>query len=341
MTLSTIVRSLLCATLAVAGIAHAAPSTTTTSATAFERATARHLALEEAGRRSNDLRLRVLFSQRESRAPDGSPFEDVIPLSSLIESARGSSDPLVLELLLDRCRGPGDASSNPCDAVDLAQRWVTADTQNAIAWIELSAVLASAGDRMGADDAFVHAGRASTFREPTRAIAQAIFAKLPDSDDPRARYLNLSYALGRAAAIPMSWMVDTRDACRRETNHLACAHIADIAFRDADTIFGLQFARMLTAQAHEAEWVHRSRQQTEEALLWAQAEFGLAFEADQAMALDEAALVKINRVLEKVVAKGDAAAARDALREQHLSDAEGSAHYAAYMAKMMHQLHPW
>jgi len=302
------------------------------------QASARHAAIEEAGRRSGDLQLRILFAQRISDADPAGAGKDAIPLATLIDNAKGSSDPLVLQLLLDRCR---DQPKTPaCDPVDLARRWVAADAQNVVGWIELAAVLDRSGDEQGADDAWTRAGRASTFRDPGNAVARKLWAQFADGDDLQERYLDLVYVTGVTAAVMQPWLMDAKIGCRREARRSACASVADVAFRDADSIAGLQFARLLTAQSGGPEWLRRSRQQSEEALQWARLHALRDGDFDEIASLDDETLASVDRTMQKLVEKGDLAVARDELRERRVSDAEGAKLYALDMAALMKRLHP-
>ncbi len=129
------------------------------------------VAIERAARRSGDLRLRLLFASTSPTDADV-PTTEPTALAELVESARGSTDPLVLQLLLARCRQRATHDVGPCDAVDVATRWTRADAENAMAWVELATLLDESGDRAGADAAIERAGRASTFRDPTDAFAR-------------------------------------------------------------------------------------------------------------------------------------------------------------------------
>lgn len=139
----------------------------------------------ESNRRSQNLRLRVLFSQGGLVEHNGGNyFEELIPFDDLLEQARGSTDPLVLAILFDRCGRPRINASSRCSPVDLARRWVAADMQNQIAWIALATVLTDAGDLEGARAAWTSAALASTFRDDFLEAARSIVRALPSDLTP-------------------------------------------------------------------------------------------------------------------------------------------------------------
>jgi hypothetical protein len=299
----------------------------------------RRVEFEQTARQSSDLRLRILFSQRMAPGPSDQYIQDVTPLGALVDSARGSTDPLVLELLLGRCRSQSKADASICDPVDIARRWAAVDAQNAVPWIELASVLAKAGDEKAADEAWTKAARAATLRDSYYPIVRLLLSSFPADADPRVRYLDLTYAIGWAAAVPDMWMWDVKTGCKSDARRAACSSIADMAFRDGDAIHAVQAGRLLTTQTKQEQWLRASRQQTEEALQWALSRLDVDTGYGTLDATDLQAVVKLNRMIEDRVAHGDVTAARNELHSLHVSEAEGAKRYKVYMAELMDRLH--
>jgi hypothetical protein len=203
------------------------------------------------------------------------------------------------------------------------------------AWAALATTLGQAGDVVGADEAWARAGRASTFRDPTYAIARVVVDALPRATDERGRLRDLLLAIGVADAVPVLSFSDVSKGCRVSTRRAACAVIADVAFRDADTLTALMSARQLTAEAGQPAELHASRQAFEEALTWALAQDD--FDANTASDAD------VHRALarfEDSFRRGEVAVGRDLLRERRVSEAEGAALYALRMSKLVQQMKP-
>jgi hypothetical protein len=299
-----------------------------------EQRSQRRVTFEQNNRQSGDLRLRILFSQQMVFGTGGAVFHDIIPLSALVESARGSTDPLVLELLLGRCSDLAHPDPSACDPVDLARRWTAVDAQNAVAWIELATVLEKAGDKDAADEAWDKAGRASTLRDFYYPLVRLVLAAYPVDPDPRVRYLDLTYSIGLVAAVPDRWMWDARTACKSQTLRTVCSRIADMAFRDGDAIHTVQAGRLLTAPTQQERGLRASRQQTEDALKWAMSHLEADTGNHTLDATDLQAVVRVNQMLEDVVTRGDVTVARDELRSLHVSEAEGARRYQVYMAAL-------
>lgn len=129
-----------------------------------------------ASRASADLRLRLLLSTDGLEQRDGRMFtKATIPVATLVEQARGSTDPLTLDLLLKRCLDP--AAGKACDSLDVARRWTQADTQNQAAWIALARGQRDASDIDGAHLTFQRGARASTWHDHEEAAARLIAAR--------------------------------------------------------------------------------------------------------------------------------------------------------------------
>ena len=289
----------------------------------------RYTAFENASRRSGDLRRRILFSLKVIDDEQRLRVEEIIALADLIEAARGSTDPIVLQLLLDRCRDK--IKHSRCDAVDLAQRWVVADAQNQLAWIELATVLEQAGDLRGSEEAWSRAGRASTFRDHYFPVVRIILHALPADPDPRVHFADLITAIGIGAAVRTDWPVDTSKGCKSEARRPVCAWIADTVFRDGDSFMALLIAQDITRRTAQSEALAAARKQTVQALLWASLLQSEAIDPDTIDFTDRAKLSAAIRVLEQLIERGAVAAHRDALREMHLSDAEASERYHAWL----------
>ena len=164
---SSIGRS-LCVLLSLIGAVSVAPATPADDAKTIDWALAMRGAFVERASAlqqvlPHDLRTRVLLSLPSfvTDADRQVIREDDRDLATLVEQARGSTDPIVLSRLAQRCGGVGKV----CDALQMTERWVDADTQNQAAWLALGQVQWRRQDEAAAKATFVRAARASLWRD--------------------------------------------------------------------------------------------------------------------------------------------------------------------------------
>ncbi len=301
------------------------PVAATRGGTPFDRFAA-------AGARSSDLRLRILFSTRTVPfGDDGSYTEQVvIPLRRLVDDARGSTDPLVLSLLLQRCRHGNEDAVATCDRIDVARRWVAADTQNQMAWLALAAESKAAGDVVGARAAFVRGAGASRWHEPDVDLGRVLIDTIPRDATPDDRSTALAATLGAVAATTMPFQ-EIAGFCR-EGDHDAdlldgCRRIVTTMARDTDSLIGLQVAVRLAARAGVDRVVVEGFQRTADAIQW-----GMQPRADEPVDLDEATGAQRDSALASWTARvtdGERAWSVRRLAEQRLTEAEAARRYVA------------
>lgn len=214
--------------------------------------------------RSSDLRVRVVLSPFLAK-----PLGDVATIESLVEAARGSTDPLVLSTLVRWC-GMAHAAGQ-CDALALARRWTEADAQNQIAWLALGDVLRARGDVEASRDALVHAARASRWHPFDRDIAQLLRVSVPMPADPRRRLDALvrlrAMGIGRGGgseAMQSLW-AQCKDPHLREP----CTRILDVVMRDTDSLIALFLATKLSARLDLPDAIVRMREERADAVRYA------------------------------------------------------------------------
>lgn len=282
----------------------------------------------ENNRRSNNLRLRILFSQGGPvERQGGYGIEEFIPFDDLLEAARGSTDALVFAMLLDRCERVRIDAPARCDRIDLARRWVAADTQNQVAWIALATALADEGDLQGARAAWTSAALASTFRDDSFEAARTIVRALPRELTPIQRYLALRVStivsMGPSGLAPLATAGRVYRSCKDPALRSECLRIARTMLRDANNLATLNMAGRLVDRLDPADLGHRDRAETVHAVYW-----GLMNDStddEQAIdAGDAGAIERASRDLEFRLEHGEIAAARKTLRRLGVSEAEAA-----------------
>ncbi len=281
-----------------------------------------------AGTKSSELRLRVIFSTDGLEKRKGSViyWRETIPLESLVDQARGSTDPMVLALLFARCFEVGNPKR--CDALDFAERWTVADTQNQLAWIVLSSELQRRGDRNAARAAFERAAQASTWHEYSEDVARVSVRALPRAPTPRERLFDLDAATSTAAAstiaiVPHTYM---RVTCEEPSRREACARILDTMFRDGDTLLGTAMSAQLAKAAGLSDEAVRARKQRYHATAWALTQFSVR----QGAELDDPAMIaRAVDETEQRISLGDMGWGRRLLQQAGVSEADAAARYGA------------
>ncbi len=283
--------------------------------------------LTSLGRRSSDLRVRIAYSRDEGLTRDGGyRMREAIPLETLLEQARGSTDPVVLSLMLDRC---DDASrkAGRCDAVDLAHRWTVADTQNQLAWLALSAALAGRGDADGARTTFRRAAEASHWHEHVPETERALVAAAPTSADPRQRAALLLAVVAKALVASSSAYFQTVNTrCKDDDAKDACGRILEVMARDASSLQTLVVAATLARDRSTLPWATVAAiRQRADAMHWA---WTLTPESDlRTMTPDE--LTRAVAEMESLIARGEIETRRRALQRAGLVESEAARRYVA------------
>ena len=256
--------------------------------------------MTQAGRRSSDLRVRIVYSLGDLERRGGvDRFSEAIPVETLVEQARGSTDPVVLSLLVDRCFEDLDKAGK-CDAVDLARRWTVADTQNQLAWIALSTVLGKHGDPQAARVAFRRAALASRWHEYYPEVARLLVPIAPKAIDPATRTMLLLMVLSKSwTGLPSSHYQTINNRCKEADLHDACGRILDTMARDAQSMMTLNVATGL-AQVRNAlpSTTVSAIRQRREALWWAASQCpGLTDEEMSIPAIAQQALAHVEALI--------------------------------------------
>ncbi len=283
---------------------------------------------------SSDLRLRLAFASFPVLDAHGKVLHQHMPIRDLLEAARGSTDPLVLQLLLARCR-TATRRDAACNDLDLARRWIQAETQNQAAWIAYATVLEASGDLPRAEEAWQSAARSSTYRDGFSAVVRTIVQAMPADEDPKRRYQDLVAAFGIAAAIPGPDLQDAYRGCKVATRRESCARIADVMFRDADNLLVLMIAKWIGSYTGQPDDLVRAREERVRAMQWAVMEMGKDRNDPDAIETGgPQAAVAANAAIEALARRGELASAQDFLTLHHLSVAEAALRHAGWPAKV-------
>ena len=194
----------------------------------------------------------------------------VTPIETLVEQARGSSDPVVLSLLVDRCFDTLDKAGR-CDAVDVARRWTVSGTQNQLAWIAVAPVLDNRGDLPDARAALRCASQVSLWHESYSEIARLLEADAPKTADPAERAALLLTIVSKAyLSLPSGHYQAINRHCKEADLSDACGGILEVMSRDAQSLMTAQVASSLaTARSVLPATTVATIRQRSDALSWA------------------------------------------------------------------------
>ena len=294
----------------------------------------------DAFRRSSDLRLRIVYSTETKVIVDeheqitGIAVDERIPVADLVEQARGSTDPLVLGLMVQRCAA--DAKRPSCDAVEFARRWVQADTQNQLAWLTLASVLKARSDVDGARTTFLRAALASSWHEHYGDLARVLAGAVPLDIPPRLRHAVLTNALGQAATwgIPSTAVKTLGDYCKEDGDvRAACARLVATMFRDDETLTGLTLAAPFAQRAHMDSTIVASYLQKSEAVHWAIVSLATSFIAPVDLdTTDDEAVLRDNARLQAMIDLGERSLGEQRLLAHHVSPSEAAARFVATLS---------
>jgi|GEM_PF-3214476 len=283
---------------------------------------------------SSDLRLRILYSTETVPVDDrdinqGTYTRELVPAEELVEQARGSTDPLVLDLMVRRCRvGPNGADA--CDALDFARRWTEVDTGNQLAWLTLASLLRQQHDDVHAREAFIRAAGAPSWHEHDLDIARVVAKTSPDNASPQVRHAVLTNARSQAvmSGIPGSELMTLGAYCK-EAGELrsACATITATIARDTDTLMGLTLVAPFAVRARIDPTVIAGYQEESDAVHWTM-QFVVPAGDDGSITGDEALRLD-NARLQAMVDVGERALGERVLLERHVSRSEAAARFVA------------
>ena len=203
--------------------------------------------------RSSDLRLRILFAlDGMDRSGPRPKRRETTSRDMLIDLARGSTDPLVLDLLSAYCRiaGAGQVPGLPCDRVEVARRGTEADTQNQLAWLTLAEAERDAGRPDEAHAAFERAAGASSWHDQYNDAARVVISALPDDLSSQERSLLLTRAIVDASDIlPLPQLHALGEFCKEFTLHVPCGRIVETMVRDSQLLLTLNIAVPFASRA--------------------------------------------------------------------------------------------
>ena len=197
------------------------------------------------GVRSSDARVRGLAGYNQQFFDEDTlPAAQRVSVDTLADLARGSTDPIVLSLLVGMCGNDRLKPRPTCDARAIAQQWTVADTQNQVAWLTLASVLRWSGDEAGSRAAFERGARASTWHESYDEGTRVIAAAMPKGLGPRARMALLQQALGASAAwlTPSAAISELNFRCKDDSLRVACARVIDTIDGDGGSMMSRQLA---------------------------------------------------------------------------------------------------
>lgn len=268
-----------------------------------------------------DLRLRIVFSTGPFRQRSDGTYgrTSLVPVDSLVEQARGSTDPVVLDLLALRC-----GQEPRCDVLDPLRRWTEADRQNQLAWVRLAGALKSRGDAVAAREAFLTASRASMWHEHFDDVARLVVAAMPRDMPDDMRLITVLLSRSAAGTAVSSTALQTLGAYCKETDAVirdACARIVATMVRDTGTTMPLTIAPTYAARAGVSDFEVAAYQQKSDAVHWALL---------QVVAADRSADPTTSlAVQERLLASGERGAAERYLVDHHIRERDAAARYVA------------
>ncbi len=286
---------------------------------------------------SSDLRLRILYStsgdvEVERRPDNGFYARETISAAELYVQARGSTDPLVLDLRLRRC-SVQTKTMDACDRMDLARRWTQADTQNQVAWLTLASVLKYRGDLGAARIAFLRAAQASRWHEHYSDIAQLVVKAMPGQLSPQLRNAMLQNALAQAGAgIPFDALRTLGAYCKEDGEmRTACGWIVETMVRDTDTLVALTISVPYAVRARMDPSIVATYQREADAIHWS---IPLIVSAGNLFDDTDNATSRTNgERLQALIDVGERRRGEQVLLEQRIGKSEAAARYVAGLSQ--------
>ena len=316
-------------TLSVALLVSAAAGADETAADPVAAAAWNRMA--ELGKQSSDLRVRVLYSRGDLEFREGGMrLNEAIPIETLVEQARGSTDPVVLSLLVDRCSDDLRKAAR-CDPVDLARRWTVADTQNQLAWVALSTVLASSGDVDAARVAFRRAAQASQWHEYYPEVGHLLESAAPKASDPIAHAAMLVAVLSRSyVSLPSGHYQTISSRCKERELIDACGRILETMSRDGQSLMTINVAAALaTARSALPAATVATLRQHSDAMQWASIMNARRYQDDPTTAAEADRVVAH---LQALIARNEIETLRGLLQDERLGESEAARRYVATLS---------
>ncbi len=287
--------------------------------------------------KSSDLRLRILYSmsddvETERRPDNGFYGKERISAADLYEQARGSTDPLTLDLLIRRCTAYTKTMTR-CDRLALARRWTEADTQNQIAWLSLAGILKEEGAAEAAKGAFKRAALASAWHEHYGEVARLVTRTIPTGLTLQEREFALLGALMKAKyADPGRPLQTLWTFCKDDDAGVraACRRIVRVMARDGETLLGISMAVRYAAKVGLDRETVQAYQRTADAIQWSMPY--IAGTGDfREVSDDPTAQANIAR-MQALIAVGERRRSLEVLLERHVSEDDAAQRYVATLS---------
>lgn len=291
--------------------------------------------LISARRKSGDFRLRILYSMSAEieRRPDDNGLygKELITSAELYEQARGSTDPVALDLLIRRC-GYRTKTEDRCDRVALARRWAEVDAQNVVAWLALSGALHDRGRTDDARAAFHSATRAAQWHDHFNDVARLVARSIPNDFTAPERGAALMEALMKAhLASPIETIQVVNVNCKRIEARDDCARLVETMSRDADTVLVVSMTPRMAQRAGVPADRLAFYQQKADAAQWS----SRRMHESASPFSDEDGLSAVRHVawLQSLIDDGELKRVDRARMEVGVTEAEAASRYVATMSR--------
>lgn len=283
---------------------------------------------------SSNMRLRLMRGSSGDPSADDLSGKTFTPIDELADLTKGSTDPMVLALLIEPCNNDRLRPKPTCDALDLATRLTVADTQNQVAWLSLSSTLRWRGDLSGSRAAFERAANASMWHEYFDDGSRVIAAAVPVGLSPRVRAATLQIALTTPMAqlLPHSALATLSFHCKDPTLFDACVRIINTIARDSGSLLSSQIAIAVGKRTGIDASVIEMRTRSLDALRGASMR---QFTRDWSEITDAAELEALIKRIERRIKLGEMASLRATLAECGLSEAAAANEYRQYIAALI------
>lgn len=285
---------------------------------------------------SSNLRLRVMAGSIHDPTDENDTGRTSTPIDALAESARGSTDPMVLAMLIGPCSNAHLVPKPTCDAVDLAKRWTLADTQNQLAWLTLSSVLRTRGDSAGARAAVERASTASMWHEYYDEGLRVAAAAIPQELGARTRLMALQAAgaIVSVQLVPSDAMSSLWFHCKDPALREACARIADTIARDSGSLFSTHIALRVAQRVGTDAATVASRERADDALQGASVEH---IPPDPTDIADPKEMTAEIARIERRIELGELPSMRAMLARSGMTEAAAADRYRRYRAALVEQ----
>ena len=257
-----------------------------------------------------------------------------VTVARLYADARGSTDPLVLDQLLQRC-SYATKTMGACERVDLATRWTAVDAQNQVAWLTLAMERKHAGDAAGARAAYLRAADAPRWHSQEFDLARVLARSAPASLPLSMRNAFLGDAVGKGyGVLPFNAFNVLGTFCKEDGEaRTACARILAVLVRDSESLMGLNLAAPYAVRAHVDPNVVMSYQQQADAVQWALQRGGDI--GDPINEADPDKRKRIGDALRELIALGERGRSTAILSAMGVTTSEAAARYVETLSPVV------